>query len=104
MFTLANSIAVSMYLIGFCESVVDMLAQFLPDFNGIVDSEHRVNDIRLIGSVSLVLILGLAIMLTNPDDNDSATPETSEVESQNTEEAEVTSDSGEDSPARDNSE
>ncbi len=60
MFTLANSIAVAMYLIGFCEALMDMLEQTLPDFEGIVGI--RVNDIRLIGSVSLVLILGLAIV------------------------------------------
>ncbi len=60
MFTLANSIAVSMYLIGFCEALMDMLQQTLPDFDSIVGM--RVNDIRLIGSVSLVLILGLAIV------------------------------------------
>ena len=62
MFTLANSIAVSMYLIGFCESLMDMLVQLWPDFNGIVDSVDRINDIRLIGSVSLVIILALAIV------------------------------------------
>ena len=62
MFTLANSIAVSMYIIGFCESLIDMLDQILPNFNGLVDSGLRVNDIRLIGSVTLVLILGLAIV------------------------------------------
>ncbi len=59
-FTLANSIAVSMYLIGFCEALMDLLSQILPDFTSIVGM--RVNDIRLIGSVSLVLILGLAIV------------------------------------------
>lgn len=62
MFTLANSIAVSMYIIGFCESLMDMLEQYLTHFNGIVDSVERINDIRLIGSISLVLILGLAIV------------------------------------------
>lgn len=62
MFTLANSIAVSMYLIGFCESLMDMLNQYVPDFDGIVDATSKTNDIRLIGSVSLVLILGLAIV------------------------------------------
>eukprot|EP00095_Tigriopus_kingsejongensis_P001377 maker-scaffold1253_size52701-snap-gene-0.12 protein:Tk01377 transcript:maker-scaffold1253_size52701-snap-gene-0.12-mRNA-1 annotation:"af190129_1na+ k+ 2cl- cotransporter" len=62
MFTLANSIAVSMYIIGFCESLMDMLRQYLTDFNGIVDSVERINDVRLIGSISLVLILALAIV------------------------------------------
>ena len=61
MFTLANAIAVSMYLIGFCESLIDMLYQYSPSFEGIIDS-YRINDVRLIGSISLVLILGLAIV------------------------------------------
>ena len=43
MFTLANSIAVSMYIIGFCESLVDMLNQYLPSFDGIVSSSERYN-------------------------------------------------------------
>ncbi len=61
MFTLANAIAVAMYIIGFCESLMDMLTELLPGFEGIGSTE-RINDIRLIGSVSLVLILGLAIV------------------------------------------
>lgn len=64
MITLANAIAVSMYVIGFCESLLDMLTLYLPDFNGIVDSSaiDRFNDIRLIGSITMVAILGLAIV------------------------------------------
>ena len=38
MFTLANSIAVSMYIIGFCESVLDMCVQYADGFNGIVST------------------------------------------------------------------
>ena len=41
MFTLANSIAVAMYTIGFCESLMDMLYQYIPDFGGIVDGTNR---------------------------------------------------------------
>ena len=63
MFTLANSIAVAVYLIGFCDSLLDMLEQYLTGYNGIVAiPSERVNDVRLIGSISLVLILGLAIV------------------------------------------
>ena len=62
MFTLANSIAVSMYTIGFCESLIDMLYQYIPDFTGIVDSVDRVNDVRVIGTVTLILVLALAIV------------------------------------------
>ena len=56
MITLANAIAVAMYVIGFCESLLDMLAQYTFDFNGIIMT--RVDDIRLIGSVVMVAILG----------------------------------------------
>merc|ERR1719500_2106582 len=45
MFTIANSIAVAMYIIGFAESLLDML-----------------DDVRIIGSATLVLILVLAIV------------------------------------------
>lgn len=63
MITLANAIAVSMYVIGFCESLLDMLTQYTSGFNGIVgDSQFRTNDIRLIGSIVMVAILGLAII------------------------------------------
>jgi len=58
MFFLANSIAVAMYLIGFCESLLDCITQY-GDFSGITD--ERLNDIRIIGVVSLVAILILAI-------------------------------------------
>jgi solute carrier family 12 sodium/potassium/chloride transporter 2 len=61
MFTVANSVAVSMYIIGFCESLLDMIYQFAPDFDGIISS-IRIHDVRLIGSVSLVGILALAIV------------------------------------------
>ena len=58
MFFLANSIAVAMYLIGFCESLLDCIEQY-GEFSGITN--ERLNDIRIIGSASLVAILILAI-------------------------------------------
>ena len=62
MFTLANAIAVSMYTIGFCESLFDMLHQFFPDFQGILgDESGRTNDVRLIGSATLIILLAIAI-------------------------------------------
>jgi len=61
MFTVANSVAVSMYIIGFCESLLDMIYQFSPEFDGIISS-IRIHDVRLIGSVSLVGILALALV------------------------------------------
>jgi len=65
MFTLANSIAVSMYIIGFAESLLDMCQDYVPGWEGIVDDEpkkFRTNDVRIIGSATLVLILVLAIV------------------------------------------
>ena len=43
-------------VIGFCESLLDMLAQYTVDFNGIIMT--RVDDIRLIGALIMVAILG----------------------------------------------
>jgi len=60
MFTLANSIAISMYIIGFCESLMDMLRAYTSNFTGIID--NGVNDVRIIGSCMLVVILVLAIV------------------------------------------
>ena len=59
MFFLANSIAVSMYLIGFCESLLDCMEQY-GGFTGITDD--RLNDIRIIGVTGLVAIFILAII------------------------------------------
>ena len=62
-FTLANSIAVAVYLIGFCDSLLDMLEQYMAGYNGIIAlPTERVNDIRLLGAITLVLILGLAVV------------------------------------------
>merc|ERR1719348_2326165 len=55
MFTLANSIAVAMYIIGFAESLLDMLDEYLPDWGGIVPGMEgcRLHDVRIIGTASL---------------------------------------------------
>ncbi|XP_046677992.1 LOW QUALITY PROTEIN: bumetanide-sensitive sodium-(potassium)-chloride cotransporter-like [Homalodisca vitripennis] len=57
MFTLANSVAVSMYIVGFCESIQDVLRMF-----GTSIIDNSTNDIRLIGSVTLIGILVLAFV------------------------------------------
>ena len=41
MFTVANSVAVSMYIIGFCESLMDMLYQYVPGFDGFISDTNR---------------------------------------------------------------
>merc|ERR1719187_2508940 len=56
MFTVANAIAVAMYIIGFAESLLDMFQDYVPGWEGIVaTNDFRVNDVRLIGSATLVL-------------------------------------------------
>jgi solute carrier family 12 sodium/potassium/chloride transporter 2 len=57
MFTLANSIAVSMYIVGFCESLQDLVASY-----GGVMIDGGLNDIRVIGIITLIGILVLAIV------------------------------------------
>ena len=49
-----------MYIIGFCEALLDMLNECITDFDGIVGT--MINDVRMIGCITLVLILGLAIV------------------------------------------
>ena len=61
MFTIANSIAVSMYIIGFCDSLIDMVeGEVTPilDSNGEVlpysmMGHGRLNDIRVIGEAGV---------------------------------------------------
>eukprot|EP00094_Tigriopus_californicus_P005369 TCALIF_05177-PA protein Name:"Similar to Slc12a3 Solute carrier family 12 member 3 (Mus musculus)" AED:0.15 eAED:0.15 QI:0/0.3/0.09/0.90/0.7/0.81/11/0/811 len=63
MLTIANSIAVATYLIGFVDSLLDMLKQYLTNFNGILDDiDTRVNDVRWIGASLLIFCLVLAIV------------------------------------------
>jgi len=63
MFTIANSIAVSMYVIGFCDSLMDMLYAYIEGFGGIVGTpDDRTNDIRLIGVITVIAVLLLAIV------------------------------------------
>ena len=65
-FTIANTISVGTYTVGFAESFSDLLQDVVPDWNGIVDHGCTVggcrdNDIRIIGGVTLCLFLLLTI-------------------------------------------
>ena len=52
-----------MYVIGFCDSLLDMLTEYVDGFSGIVGTiDDRANDIRLIGCICLVCILALAVV------------------------------------------
>ncbi|XP_068225470.1 bumetanide-sensitive sodium-(potassium)-chloride cotransporter-like isoform X2 [Palaemon carinicauda] len=59
MFTVANSIAAATYIIGFCDSLKDMLKY---EFNGTIIIDGGVNDTRVVGTVTLIAVLGLAIV------------------------------------------
>ncbi|CAG7838637.1 unnamed protein product [Allacma fusca] len=58
MFTIANSIAVSLYIVGFCESLNDLLRT--NNWGMIIDGGS--NDIRVVGVAILILILILAFV------------------------------------------
>ncbi|XP_047678075.1 solute carrier family 12 member 1 [Tachysurus fulvidraco] len=54
-FAFANAVAVAMYVVGFSETVVDLLKAS----NAIMVDE--VNDIRIIGCITVVLLLGISV-------------------------------------------
>uniref|UniRef100_A0A6A7FYV2 Na+/K+/2Cl-cotransporter protein n=1 Tax=Hirondellea gigas TaxID=1518452 RepID=A0A6A7FYV2_9CRUS len=59
MFTLANSIAVSTYIIGFVNSMQDMLYYY---FDGLQIVDGGLNDVRALGTGVLVALMALAIV------------------------------------------
>ncbi|KAK8750030.1 hypothetical protein OTU49_015196 [Cherax quadricarinatus] len=59
MFTVANSIAAATYIIGFCNSLQDMMKDY---FNGSQIFDGGVNDTRLVGTITLIAVLALAIV------------------------------------------
>ncbi|XP_027716727.1 solute carrier family 12 member 1 isoform X2 [Vombatus ursinus] len=54
-FAFANAVAVAMYVVGFAETVVDLLAES----NSIMVDKS--NDIRIIGSITVVILLGISV-------------------------------------------
>ena len=61
MFTVANSISVAVYIIGFVESLRDLLTEQIEDFSGLMGGGKE-PDIRLIGSVTLVVLLAVTLV------------------------------------------
>nr|QGP72204.1 Na+/K+/2Cl- cotransporter [Penaeus monodon] len=59
MFTLANSIAAATYIIGFCDSLKDLLKYY---FNNAQVLDGGLNDTRIVGTITLVAVLALAIV------------------------------------------
>ncbi|XP_020283580.1 bumetanide-sensitive sodium-(potassium)-chloride cotransporter [Pseudomyrmex gracilis] len=57
-FSLANAVACSMYVVGFCESMVD----FLKSYFGVCIYDCATTDIRIIGCITIVLLLIIVII------------------------------------------
>ena len=68
-FTFGSAIAVSMYTIGFCESLFDMLHQYVPSHghggNGGFILDSRINDVRLVGIATIAVLFVVAIVGMN---------------------------------------
>lgn len=56
-FSLANAIACAMYVVGFCESMLDLLKSFSLQ---IVDG--GIQDVRIIGSITIVILLLIVVI------------------------------------------
>ncbi|XP_062565684.1 bumetanide-sensitive sodium-(potassium)-chloride cotransporter isoform X2 [Armigeres subalbatus] len=56
-FSLANAVACAMYVVGFCESMTDMLTSF-----GLAIIDGGVQDIRIIGVITVVILLGIVVI------------------------------------------
>ncbi|XP_055540549.1 bumetanide-sensitive sodium-(potassium)-chloride cotransporter isoform X1 [Wyeomyia smithii] len=56
-FSLANAVACAMYVVGFCESMTDLLASF-----GLQIIDGDVQDIRIIGCITIVILLGIVVI------------------------------------------
>uniref|UniRef100_A0AAR2J0X9 Solute carrier family 12 member 2 n=1 Tax=Pygocentrus nattereri TaxID=42514 RepID=A0AAR2J0X9_PYGNA len=53
-FAFANAVAVAMYVVGFAETVVELL-----DVNALMTDE--INDIRIVGTLTIILLLGISV-------------------------------------------
>lgn len=56
-FSLANAVACAMYVVGFCESLNSLLASF-----GLSIIDGAVQDTRIIGSVTIVILLLIVVV------------------------------------------
>ncbi|XP_047501721.1 bumetanide-sensitive sodium-(potassium)-chloride cotransporter-like [Penaeus chinensis] len=59
MFTLANSIAAATYIIGFCDSLKDLMKYY---FDNAQILDGGLNDTRIVGTITLIAVLALAIV------------------------------------------
>jgi solute carrier family 12 (sodium/potassium/chloride transporter), member 2 len=56
-FSLANAVACAMYVVGFCESLLDLLATF-----GLSIVDGGVQDVRIIGSITIIILLAIVVI------------------------------------------
>lgn len=56
-FSLANAVACAMYVVGFCESMIDLLTSF-----GLQVVDGGIQDVRIIGSVTIVILLLIVVI------------------------------------------
>ncbi|KAL1488426.1 hypothetical protein ABEB36_014899 [Hypothenemus hampei] len=56
-FSLANAVACAMYVVGFCESLQDLLSRF-----GLYIVDNGVNDIRIIGCITVVILTVIVVV------------------------------------------
>ena len=56
-FSLANAVACAMYVVGFCESMSDLLKTFSVS---IVDG--GINDMRIMGSITIMVLLCIVVV------------------------------------------
>lgn len=55
-FALANAVACAMYIVGFCESMNDLLQQY-----GLAIIDNDVQDVRIIGSITIVILTFIVV-------------------------------------------
>jgi solute carrier family 12 sodium/potassium/chloride transporter 2 len=56
-FSLANAVACAMYVVGFCESMTDLLRSY-----GVTLMDEKVNDVRIIGSITIVILTVIVVV------------------------------------------
>ncbi|KAL7639645.1 UNVERIFIED_CONTAM: hypothetical protein RMT77_010147 [Armadillidium vulgare] len=62
LFTVANSIAAATYIIGFVNGLQDMFKEYFDDYEIIPGTGGGLNDVRVLGTITLVGVLALAIV------------------------------------------
>uniref|UniRef100_A0A1L8DEN0 Putative k+/cl-cotransporter kcc1 n=2 Tax=Nyssomyia neivai TaxID=330878 RepID=A0A1L8DEN0_9DIPT len=56
-FSLANAVACAMYVVGFCESMQDLLRSF-----GLAIVDNGVHDVRIMGTITIIALLAIVVI------------------------------------------